>query len=251
MSMRLPRLVAACALMFGAGCAVPGLGGPGGGPLVFDVLALTRLDAETGNIAYKVNLRWTTPPNARLFEVVRKFGDQPAGVKASQASPNWVDETMGPGQQATYTLRVLNGESKVLTVSDDKPVTVLKNEVGKPAGLKPADNARVGVGETPMLSWEPVANASWYYVRVTREDNNNQVYAALTRNTSVKLGEASPLKLDKWDDLFPVGGDASLARGVVHKWTVSALRGNGPDDPNKVSALDVTPSANQVFSVGN
>lgn len=245
-----PVLTASLLAML-AGCSVPGLGGPaGGGPLVVDVLAVTQMDAETGNVNHKVHVRWNQTPNARRYEVLRKFGDGSFAVKAGQEAPNWVDETMGAGQAATYKVQVLSGESKVLTVSDEKPVTVLKNEVAKPTGLKPADNAKLGVGEAPMLSWEPVTGASWYYVRVVRGDDDSQVYAALTRNTSVKYGEASPVKLEKFGDLFPTGGSAEVTRGVIHRWSVSAIRGTGGDDPNKVTAMDLTPSAVQGFYAG-
>ena len=244
------RLVAISALALATGCAVPGLAGAGGGALALDALAVTAVDAETGKVSAKVHLRWNAPPNARLFEVVRKFGDQPAGVKASQQGPNWTDESLEPGQAATYKVQALSGESKVLTVSDEKAVAVLKNEVAKPTGLKPADNARLGVGEAPMMSWEPVPGASWYYVRVIRGDNDQQVYAALTRNTSVKYGEGSPLRFEKFGDLYPTGGDAGLARAVLHKWSVSAIRTTGGDDPNRVTAIDVMPSPVQGFIPG-
>jgi hypothetical protein len=244
------RLLPAALITLLAGCSVPGLMGPGGGALALDVLAVTAVDAETAKVTSKVHLRWNAPPNARLFEVVRKFGDQAAGVKASQETPNWTDESLEAGQTAAYTVRALGGDSKALTVSDEKTVTVLKNEVAKPTGLKPVDNARIGVGETPMLSWEPVPNATWYHVRVIRGDNDVQVYAALTRNTSVKLGEASPITLPKFEDILPTGGDAGLARAVLHKWTVSAVRTTGGDDPARVTAIDVTPSAVQGFIPG-
>lgn len=244
------RLVPAFVLALVAGCAVPGLGGAGGGALALDVLAVTAVDAVTGKVNAKVHLRWNTPPNARLFEVVRKFGDKKADVTASKQDPNWTDDSLEAGQAATYSVRALSGESKPLTVTDEKAVTVLKNEVARPGALKPADNARLGVGETPMMSWDPVPNATWYYVRVVRGDNDQQVYAALTRNTSVKFGEASPLKFDKFGDLFPTGGDAGLARAVLHEWSVSAIRAASGDDPNRVTAIDVTPSAVQGFIPG-
>ena len=244
------RLVTATALALVAGCSVPGLTGAGGGALALDALAVTAVDAETGKVSAKVHLRWNSPPNARLFEVIRKFGDQAAGVKASQQTPNWTDDSLEPGQAATYKVQALSGESKVLTVSDERAVTVLKNEIGKPEGLEPPDNARLGVGEAPMLSWKPVPDATWYYVRVVRGDNDQQVYAALTRNTSVKYGEGSPLKFEKFDDLYPTGGEAGLARAVLHKWTVSAIRATGGDDPNRVTAIDVTPSPVQGFIPG-
>lgn len=244
------RFLLAPVLALAAGCSVPGIGGAGGGALALDLLAVTSVDAVTGKVNAKVHLRWNAPPNARLFEVVRKFGDQKADVTASQQAPNWTDDSLEPGQTATYSLRALSAESKTLTVSDEKAVTVLKNEVAKPAGLKPADNARLGVGETPMMSWDPVPNATWYYVRVVRGDNDQQVYAALTRNTSVKFGEGSPLKFEKFGDLYPTGGDAGLARAVLHEWSVSAIRAGNGDDPNRVTAIDVTPSAVQGFIPG-
>ncbi len=244
------RLLIASVLALVAGCSVPGMGGAGGGALALDLLAVTAVDAVTGKVNAKVHLHWTTPPNARLFEVVRKFGDQKAAVVYSSQNPNWTDDTLEAGQNATYSVRALSAESKTLTVTDEKAVTVLKNEVAKPTGLKPADSARLGVGETPMLSWEPVSNATWYFVRVVRGDNDQQVYAALTRNTSVKLGEASPLKFEKFGDLYPTGGEAGLARGVLHEWSVSAIRAASGDDPNRVTAIDVTPSVMQGFIPG-
>lgn len=242
--------VATLALL--AGCQVPGLGGgpAASGTLSIDVLAVTQADPETGNVGHKVHVRWNKTVNARRYEVIRKFGDQAATVKASQEEPNWVDETMGAGQAATYKVQALSGESKLLTSSDEKPVTVLKNEVAKPTGLVPADNAKIGVGETPMLQWQPVEGATWYYVLVLRADDNSRVYSALTRNTSVKFGEASPVKLDTFADVFPTGGSADIARGVIHRWSVSALRTTGGDDPAKVTAIDANPSAVQGFSAG-
>lgn len=244
------RLLLAPLLVLAASCSVPGIGAAGGGALTFDVLAVTAVDAVTGKVNAKVHLRWSSPPNARLFEVVRKFGDTKPSVVYSSGNPNWTDDSLQPGQAATYSVRVLGGDSKALTVSDEKAVTVLETKLAKPAGLKPADNAKLGVGETPMLSWEPVPDATWYYVRVVRGDNDQQVYAALSRNTSVKLGEASPLKFDKFGDLFGTGGDASLARAVLHTWSVSAVRSSNGDDPNRATAIEVMPSAVQGFIPG-
>jgi hypothetical protein len=245
-------LLAVASLALLAGCQVPGFGGgsAASGTLTVDALAVTQADPETGNVGHKVFVRWNPTLNARRYEVIRKFGDQPASVKASQNEPNWVDDSMGAGQTASYKIQALSGDSKVLTSSNEKALTVLKSEVAKPTGLVPADNAKIGVGETPMLQWQPVEGATWYYVKVLRGDDNSQVYAALTRNTSVKFGEPSPVKLEKFADVFPVGGGADIARGVIHRWSVSALRTTGGDDPAKVTAIDAKPSAVQGFHAG-
>ncbi|MEB3198118.1 MAG: hypothetical protein VKP62_13035 [Candidatus Sericytochromatia bacterium] len=215
-----------------------------------DVLAVTTMDVETQNPKYRVHLRWPSAPNARIYEVVRKLDGKPANVKATLTTPGWLDDALGAGQSASYKVHTLSGESKLLTASDERPVTVLKNEVPAPVGLKPADNAVLGVGELPLLSWDRVENADWYYVQVSRADDDRMVYSALTTSTSLKFGDRSPLQLDKFPDILPVQANAGIARGVVHRWTVSSVRTTGGSDPARVTAVDIRSSEVHRFSPG-
>jgi hypothetical protein len=227
-------------------------GGPGGlgGALPLDVLAVTTVDVETQNPRYRIHVRWPAAPNARIYEVIRRFEAGQASVKATLQAPGWVDDALGAGQTASYKIQALAGDSKLLTASDEKAVTVLKEEVPEPSGLKPADGAVLGVDEVPTLSWDRVEAAAWYHVRVWRANDDRVVYSALTSSTSVKLGDRSPLLLDKFPDVLPVEGDGTLQRGVVHRWTVSAVRTTGGQEPSRVTAIDHRPSKVHRFSPG-
>ncbi|MEB3328534.1 MAG: hypothetical protein VKQ33_04820 [Candidatus Sericytochromatia bacterium] len=226
--------------------------GPGGpsGALPLDVLAVTTVDAETQNPRYRIHVRWPAAPNARIYEVIRRFEGGQASVKATLQAPGWVDDALGAGQGAAYKVNALAGDSKVLTVTDEKAITVLREEVPAPTGLVPVDGAVLGVDEVPTLSWDRVEGAAWYHVRVWRASDDQVIYAALTSSTSVKLGDRSPLLLEKFPDVLPVEGEGSLQRGVVHRWTVSAVRTTGGQDPARVTAIDHRPSKVHRFSPG-
>lgn len=250
-------LVAATAVVLTA-CTVPAQGGSPlgpagvvGGALVLDVLAVTTVDAETQNPRHRVQLRWASAPNARAYEVIRKLEGKPASVKATLTGTSWEDDALGAGQSATYKVQALGSQdAKVLTASDEKTVTVLKDEVPAPTGLKPSDNTNLGVDEVPTLSWERVDAAAWYYVKVWRTKDEKVVYAALTPSTSIKLGDRSPLTMEKFPAVLPVEGDSRLERGLVHRWTVSAVRTAGGQEPARVTALEHRPSEMLRFSIG-
>ena len=245
------RLVAGLAVTFLAACTVPGTNTfVGGGPLPFNALAVTSIDAETGNPSYKALLSWNAPLNAKTYEVQRKFGDNASKVVATISDTKYTDATVGADQSFTYTIRALSGENKELVTSNPQTIKVLGAAVTKPTGLMPADNASIGVGEMPTFSWQPVANANWYYVRVVNGTDDSTVWSALTKDTSLKFGAESPLSLSAFADQFPVGSKASITRGVVYRWTVSAVRGDAAD-LTAVHAIDVNPSAAQRFSQGS
>lgn len=236
-----------CTPVKGAG---PTSAGSPSGLLPLDVLAVTTVDTETLTPRHRIHVRWPAAPNARIYEVIRRFEGGQASVKASLQAPGWVDDALGAGQGASYKVQALAGDSKLLTASDEKAVVVLKDEVPAPAGLKPADNAVLGVDEVPTLSWERVDAATWYYVKVWRANDDRVVYAALTPSTSLKLGDRSPVALEKFPDVLPTEGDATLQRGVVHRWTVSAVRTTGGQEPSRVTAIDHRPSKVHRFSPG-
>lgn len=241
-----------------AACTVPAQGttpanlaGAATGALPLDVLAVTTVDAETQIPRHRIQLRWAPAPNARAYEVLRKLEGKQASVKATLTGTTWEDDALGAGQSASYKVQALSSQdAKVLTASDEKAVTVLKAEVSPPTGLKPENNTSFGVDETPTLSWERVDAAAWYYVKVWRTTDEKVVFSALTPSTSVKLGDRSPLALEKFPAVLPVEGDGKLDRGVVHRWTVSAVRTTGGQEPARVTALEHRPSELLRFSIG-
>lgn len=239
-------LVAGCT----SGVGVPG--GPflGGGPLPLSTLAVTSISPETGNATYKVLLDWQSALNARNYEVNRKFGDNTTRVVATVSQDAYTDADVGTGQSFVYSVRALSGENKELTVSQPQAVTVLAAQVAKPTGLVPADNASINVGEDPSFSWQPVTGANWYYLRVVNGATDETVYSALTAQTSIKFGVDSPLKFEAFADQFPVGAKSSITRGIVYRWTVSAVRGDNAD-LKQVKAVDVNPSSPHRFNQGS
>ena len=98
-----------------------------------------------------------------------------------------------------------------------------QGRVGKPQLAAPADQARLGAGATPVLSWAVTAGATDYSVEVSRESSftpsNTKVYT--TQSTSVVPS-------------------SRLARGVWF-WRVTASRANGltsdPSDPRTFEVL--------------
>ncbi|MFN3429780.1 MAG: hypothetical protein ACK46X_07490 [Candidatus Sericytochromatia bacterium] len=249
------RLALGLAVTLVAGCTGAGgvgvPGGPflGGGPLPLYTLAMTQIDPETGNTSHKIVLDWPSALNAKNYEIQRKFGDQATRVLTTVSTDSYTDATVGAGQAFTYTVRALSGDNKEQTTSQPVAVTVLPAQVGKPTGLAPADNASIGVGEDPTFSWQAVTGANWYYVRVVNGATDQVVWSALTKDASIKFGAESPLKFDNFSDQFQVGSQSSITRGIVYRWTVSAIRGDNAD-LKQVKAVDVNPSAAQKFSQG-
>jgi predicted component of type VI protein secretion system len=234
-----------------AGCSgTPNVPYLGIGKLPLDVLAVTSVNPETDKVSSKVTLRWQSQPGAKLYEVIRTFGSNPAKAVASQDGTSYTDDTLSPGQSATYKVRVLNGESKEINTSDDKAVTVQTQSVGKANLTAPADNATLGVGDNPELKWDAVEGANWYYVRVVRGDNDSAVYTALTKEKSIKFGDASPLKFSAFGDLFPTEAKSSITRGIIYRWTVQSIRANVGESPDKANSLDVNTSPTLKFSQG-
>lgn len=251
----LTRLALAGLALAATACS-PGAGLPhvGGGALPLDVLAVTEVNAQTGNASYTALLDWPTALNAKIYQVNRKFGENPATLHATLNEPQteYVDTAgLGAAQTFSYQVRALSGENKELTVSNFVTVGVLAQSVAKPTGLSPANNAQLGVGETPTFTWQPVAGANWYYVTVTSVANNNErVWSALTSDTTARFGAESPLRFSKFGNRFPVGTASSLSPGVVYRWTVQAIRAEGAASPDAAKAIDVNPSAPQTFSQG-
>jgi hypothetical protein len=234
-----------------AGCN----GGPnvpyvGLGKLPLNVLAVTTVEPETNSVTSKTYVRWPGQLNAKTYEVIRKFGDNPAKVVASTDQTSYLDPTLSAGQSATYKVRVLSGVNAELNVSDDKPVTVLAQTIGKPDGLLPATNTTLGVGETPTFKWNAVPSATWYFVNVVRADTRASVYSALTKDTSVKFGDNSPLKFSNFGDLFPTAAPSSITAGIIFQWTVQAIRSDGGATPDDAKGIDVNTSAPFKFSQG-
>ena len=232
-----------------AACTVPGVGYLGTGPLPLHALAISATDPETGNAVYQTVLRWPSLPGARQFEVLRKFGDNPANIRATVTGGAFDDYTVAEGQSFSYTVHVLGGEGRSLGNSELKQLTLPKRELDKPKLISPAQNAILGVGgEAPALSWEAQPKALWYYVRVTRADNAATVYAAWTTKTAVKYGEATNLKMERFYDLFPSETGSSLGRGVLHEWRVTAVRPVGSEDLNAVTTVEMRASDAWRFS---
>lgn len=241
-------LLAGLALAGLTACAIPGIPQIGG-PLSLHVLAVTEVDAVTGNTDHLAVLEWPSAFNAKTYEVIREFEGDTAKVLASLEEDRYTDTTVGAGQTFTYQVRALSGENQELTVSDTVQVMVLPQEVAKPAGLSPEDNAQIGVGEDPTFSWQPAAGADWYYVSVTKVQDNSRVWSALTAETSIAFGADSPLRFEHFGDQFPVGEQSSITAGLVYEWSVKAIRLNA-EDPREATAVDVNPSAVQRFSQG-
>jgi hypothetical protein len=218
--------------------------------LGLDVLAVTAVDLETQNARYRVHLSWPDVPDVSRYEVIRRLEGRPASVQKSQSETRWVDDALTADQGATYKVQAVSSDGQMLTSSDERTVTVLGSQVAAPQGLKPDNNAVLDVGNLPIFTWERVDDAQWYYVSVVRANDDKPVYSALTSSTSIKFGERSPLKLEKFSDILQLTADGGLERGIVHKWTVSAVRTTGGSSPNRVTAVDIRASDLQRFSVG-
>lgn len=233
------------------GATVPVVGYVGGGALPLDVLAVTQIDAETGNTSFRVALKWSTALGTKSYEIWRKFGDQPMKVLTTTDKDSYVDTSLTAKQAATYKIRAVGGDAKEIRASEEKATTVLTQEVAKPDGLEPADNAVLGSTETtPTLKWKAVANASLYHVKVVKVSDDSAVFSATTKDTSIKFADKSPLAFDKFADLFAVGNPAGLQKGIVYRWTVQALRTDGGADMAKIKAVDVNTSTASKFSLG-
>lgn len=220
------------------------------GALSLDVLGVTVVDLETQNARHRIHLSWPEVPEVRTYEVIRRLEGRPASVQKAQTETGWVDDALIAGQGASYRVQALSAESKVMTSSEEKAVTLLASEVPAPVGLKPSNNAVLDVGEVPTFMWDRVEDVQWYYVSVVRANDDRLIYSALTSSTSIKFGERSPLQLEKFPQILPLENNGGLERGVVHKWTVSSVRTTGGSDPNRVTALDIRASELQRFSVG-
>ncbi|MDB5101246.1 MAG: hypothetical protein JWM80_5667 [Cyanobacteria bacterium RYN_339] len=226
------------------------LASAGFGKLNLNVLAVTTVDPETQTVSSKAYVRWPTAPGAKTYEVIRTFGTNPAKVVATIGDTSYTDTSLGANQTAIFKVRALSGENKELTTTDDKSVAVQAQTVGKPELTAPADNASLGVGDVPTLTWKPVTGATWYYVKVVRGDNDSPVYNALTKDTSIKFGDNSPLKFDNFGDLFPTDAKATITRGIIFRWTVQAIRADAGTDPNAAKGIDVNASPTFKFSQG-
>lgn len=248
------RALVLASLVFAAGCSsLPNSGFVGIGKLPVNVLAVTTVDSETQNVGSKVYVRWPAQPGAKTYEVIRKFGDNPAKVVSTTDQTSYTDTTLGANQSATFKVRALSGEGKELNASDDKSLTVLAQTVAKPDGLSPADNTSLSVGDTPTLKWNAVQGANWYYVSVTRGDKpegQNQVYTALTKDTSIKFGDNSPLKFTNFGDVFPTAATSSISPGIIYHWLVQSIRADGGATPDDAKAIDVNTSGSLKFGQG-
>ncbi len=252
-----PRLLGAV-LVLGAiaactppGATVPGVGYVGGGALPLDVLAVTALDAETGNTSHRVALKWSSALGTKTYEIWRKFGEGESKVLTTTDKDSYLDTTLAAKQSATYKIRAVGGDGKEIRVSEEKATTVLAQEVAKPDGLEPADKATLTATDTtPTLKWKATPNASLYHVKVVQVSDGSSVFSATTKETSIKFGDKSPLAFDKFADLFAVGNPGGLQKGIVYRWTVQALRSDAGADVAKVRAVDVNTSAAATFSLG-
>jgi hypothetical protein len=220
------------------------------GKIPLNVMSVTTVNPDTQKVSSKTYLRWQGQPGAKIYNVIATYPNQPGKVIASQDSVNYTDENLDIGQTATYKIQAMSGEGKELNASDDKTASVLPQQVGKPTLSEPADNASLSVGQMPTLKWGAVDGASWYYVKVINGTNNAAVYTALTKDTSAKFGDASPLKFDNFGDLFPTGAKADISQGIIYRWTVQAIRGDSAADPNAVKGIDVNTSPSFKFSQG-
>lgn len=241
-------LLAACSPP--TGTTLPGVGYVGVGNLPLDVLAYTAADAVTGNTTYRVSLKWSTVLGTKNYEIWRKFGDAPFAVLSTTDKDTYVDTSLTAKQSATYKIRAVDGSAKEIKITEEKGTTVLAQEVGKPAGQAPADNATLGSTDVPTLGWGPVPNASLYHVKVLKVADGSIAFSAITKDPSIKFGDASPLSFSAFQDLLPTGNPQGLAKGTVYRWTVQALRTDGGQDPAKIKAIDGNISAPTNFTLG-
>lgn len=246
----LAALLATTASCAAPGATVPVVGYVGVGNLPLDVLAVTAIDAETGNKSSKVALKWSTVLGTKSYEIWRKFGAGEMKVLTTTEKDTYEDASLAPGQAATYKVRAVGGDGKEIKVTEEKAATVLAQEVAKPDGLEPADKATLGATDTtPTLKWKAVANAALYHVKVAQVSDGKAVFSATTKDTSIKYGDKSPLSFSAFPDLFGTGNPGGLQKGIVYRWTVQALRTDAGADVAKVRAVDVNTSAASTFSL--
>lgn len=256
MTFRPARLLplAACALLAACnqppGATLPGVGYVGGGPLPFDVLAVTAPDAITGNTTFKVHLKWSTALGTKTYEVWRKFGDTPMAVLTTTDKDSYVDTALTAKQGATYKIRAVGGDAKEVRASEEKATTVLAQEVAKPETATPANDATLASIDPPTLTWKAAAGASLYHVKVVKVADESAVFSATTKELSIKFGDKSPLAFAAFPDLLGVGNPQGLAKGTVYRWTVQGLRTDAGDDVTKIKAIDVNTSAPAKFTLG-
>ncbi|HEY9721574.1 MAG TPA: hypothetical protein V6D47_06145 [Oscillatoriaceae cyanobacterium] len=244
------RVSATLAVTLLAACTLPNGTYVGGGPLPLTALGVTQVDPATQKVSSEAMLSWNSALSAKTYEVIRQLATGTAKVVTTTSNTSYTDSSLDVGMAASFTVRALSGDQKELTTSNPEPVAILKQQVGKPTGLQPADKATINVGDTPTFSWSAVSGANWYYVTVTNGASGKVAWSALTDNTSLKFGADSTVKLDKFTTIFPTGSNESITNGIVYSWNVEAIRGDN-SDLTKLTAIDVNPSTTQTFSQGS
>ena len=101
----LAALVATTASCAAPGATLPGVGYVGVGTLPLDVLAVTAIDAETGNKSSKVAIKWSTVLGTKTYEVWRKFGTAEMKVlttteRTPTRTPRWPPASRPPTRSA-------------------------------------------------------------------------------------------------------------------------------------------------------
>lgn len=218
--------------------------------LTLSVLAVTATDPDLGRVIPKVYLKWNEVPGAAKYELNTTTSTKPL---QSSADTSFVDASgITEGQKISYFVRALDATNGPKTQSDTVAVTILGPSVGKPGELQitPATGDRI-TSATPTLSWGAAANATGYFVKVTDTDTKSAIYAALTDQTSVQVGQL-PFKAVTWPTsrFSQTGENQKLTLGKLYKFEVHALKGDS-ESLAAVKAVDVSTSDLRIREYSN
>ena len=237
--MRLKRLAALPLVLLLAGC--PNLlGSSGNTELNPKALAVTN-STGAGKTAV-AHLTWQPITNASTYQVFR-VTDETLEL-ATTSDKTAYTEQVEPGHTVTYKVIAKDSSGTEKASSAPVKVQVMLAEATPPsnirvAGETDAKNLFRPTTATPVISWDKVANATHYYVKIDKKSDGKTLYASLTDQTQVTVGSLSRenLTLIGYPQVKGQGlpGDPTLL-------TVTAIRADDPDLA-KTTAIDIKPSA--------
>lgn len=192
----------AIALM--AGCSdnqVPGSGGGflGGGALNVKTTGLTHIKND-GTTETSIKVTWSGLPSGTKDVDLNRIVD---GGRMNliqtfkKGESGYVDRSVIAGKTYQYAVAPFDdqGRPKVESVKSAEIRLAPPSELGATTITSPAVDTFINRSEVPSFAWDPVAGADLYWVQVRDRRDGKLIYGALTKNTTLDFGTASPVSV--------------------------------------------------------